>query len=263
MIVVENVCLSLANQSILNAIRFRAGVGESLLLLGSNGAGKSTLIRVLLGLQPVDAGSVTLEFNGKSYVTNSARTLTRAKRQEQTWRRHVGYIPQRSQLVGKATALTNVVHGFAGFPGDWRCCVEWLAPGWMRDRAMGQLAAVGLADKAKQLVESLSGGEAQRCAIARALVREPELILADEPTASLDPVTRREVVELLMELATERKATLLMSSHQASEIVHQFDRVLALRNGAVAIDATSTSINDEELARVYADTEQRELASGR
>ena len=253
MIIAENVGVTIDGHSILQSVSFRVAPGESVLLLGSNGAGKSTLMRTLVGMQRLSEGVVSVQTNAGKQIANlpAGESSVPATASKQPWRLTIGYVPQRTQLVGNSSVLTNVVHGFSGHGWDWRCCYQWLAPSWMRDRAMNWLAAVGLASKALQSAGSLSGGEAQRCLIARALVREPGVVLADEPTASLDPQTRREIVELLLDLTANRETALVMSSHIVSETLRRFDRVVALRGGELALDQPAKAIELGDLGFIY------------
>ena len=241
---------------ILRSVDFQIAGGESVLLLGSNGAGKSTLMRVLLGLQGIDEGNVSMNIGTGNQITNSptASSPNSTSSAQQPWRLAVGYVSQRTQLVGSASVLTNVVHGFAGYQGDWRCSYQWLTPSWMRVRAMRWINAVGLAEKALQSARSLSGGEAQRCAIARALVREPKVLLADEPIASLDPRTRHEILDLLLKLTTSSPTALLVSSHVIHETLDRFDRVVALREGEVLLDRPSADVKPDGLELIYGHT---------
>ena len=253
MIVVENVSVFLGGYHILNSIDLRIANGQRVALLGSNGAGKSTLLRAIIGMHQLDRGRVTMHWDSKSQVIHASKDGQSTRRSTDDWRRELGYIPQKMQLVGQASVLTNVVHGFAGFSGDWRFAFQWLAPNWARERAMGLLGSVGLADKALRPASSLSGGEAQRCAIARALVRRPKFLLADEPTASLDPRTRRDIHSLLLAMSAELGTALLVSSHIVSDVIQQYDRVVAVRAGEVVLDCPTTNLVADELTRIYDD----------
>jgi len=247
LISVDDVSVSLDGKKILDAVSFRIDGGESVALLGSNGAGKSTLIRSIAGMLPLTSGAVTI----------ASQEVSTQYRDEE-WRQSIGFIPQNSPLVETASVLTNVVHGFAGARGDWRCCLQSLARGWMRERAMQILDSVGLADKASKQAGQLSGGEVQRCSIARALVREPKLVLADEPTASLDPATRQEIHQLLRDTAAQAGSALLVSSHLVEEVRDFFQRLIALRDGSVILDRSTADVSPDELNDIYKTGASRE-----
>ncbi len=223
---------------ILHGVRFAVRAGECVALLGSNGAGKSTLLRCCAGLITPQAGTMTL-------AGCDARPWTSALR------RRVGLIFQKHQLVPQYSALTNVVHGRLGFPEGWRCCWQATAPESVRRKAMQCLRQVDLEHKALQPARSLSGGESQRVAIARVLIREPDLILADEPTASLDPVAGKEILERLRRLNQSQGVTLLIATHDVTRALEYTDRIIGLRNGEVVIDEPTGALTAARLQTLY------------
>lgn len=217
--------------------------GERVALIGANGAGKTTLLRSLIGLTKIDAGN--LDVFGERL---DARNLLSART---TIRRQTGYVFQQHGLVRRRTALSNVVHGLMGRPGGWCGFSEMTAPARWREEAMAALADVRLADRAAVRADRLSGGQAQRVAIARALVKAPRLVIADEPTASLDPAAGREVMELFSKLVRARGIALLFTSHDMEHARAYSDRVVALRAGTIAFDRPSAALGDADLQEVF------------
>ncbi len=223
---------------ILKGVGFAVRAGECVALLGSNGAGKSTLLRCCAGLIPPDVGTMT-------FAGGDVRPWTSAVR------RRVGLIFQKHQLVPQYSVLTNVVHGRLGFPEGWRCCWQATAPEAVRRKAMFCLRQVDLEHKALQPARSLSGGESQRVAIARVLIREPDLILADEPTASLDPVAGKEILERLRRLNQSQGVTLLIATHDVTRALEYTDRIIGLRNGEIVLDEPTATLTAERLQTLY------------
>jgi putative ABC transport system ATP-binding protein len=201
-----------------NDISLRVGRGEVVAVTGPSGSGKSTLLFLLAGLDEPDAGAVRITGVDWQTLRGAARAEFR--------RRSCGFIAQGRTLLPPATASENVE-------------VPLLLGGMTaRDRAPRVAAAlerVGLADHAAKLPDQLSGGQQQRVAIARALVTEPAVLLADEPTATLDSATAQEVTRLLVESAREHGATVVLVTHDQAVAAHA-DRVLRLHSGAVEAD---------------------------
>lgn len=226
--------VELGGLTILRHVTLDIGRGECVGLLGPNGAGKSTLLRSLSGLTRITDGQILL--SGKPTIGWPA-----------AMRRRVGMIFQKHQLVPRATALTNVVHGGLGLPQGWRCCWQVTAPSTARQQAVKCLDEVGLVHKANQRVDTLSGGEAQRVAIARILMREPDVILADEPTASLDPAAGGEILQRLRSLNRDLGVTLLIAIHNLPQLLEFTDRVIGLRNGELMLDEPTGTLTEGRL----------------
>jgi len=187
--------------------------GEVLAITGRSGSGKSTLLNLVCALEAPDSGSVLIEGVAVSALAEPARTLYR--------REHIGFVYQFFNLIPTLNAEENV-----------RLVLELngVRARAARARSRALLAAVGLGARAASAIEHLSGGEQQRVAIARALVHSPKVLLADEPTGNLDEASAREVVPLLLALARDSGATLLIVTHD-SALADQADRVLELRSG--------------------------------
>jgi phosphonate transport system ATP-binding protein len=165
-------------------------------------------------------------------------------------RRRLGFIFQQFNLVGRLSLFTNVALGSLGRIGFWRGLFGFW-PGETRAAAMAALARVGIADRAGQRANTLSGGQQQRGAIARTLVQQAEVILADEPVASLDPVSARRVMEILRELNRVDRMTVLVTLHQVDYALRYCDRVVALKSGRVAYDGPSSGLGRDILIGIY------------
>ena len=213
--------------------------GETVAFLGPSGSGKTTLLLLTSGqLQPT-AGRVQL--NGLDLAE---------MRPGPELARLVGMIHQQFDLVPHLSALHNVL---AGRLGQWGFSKALLSLMWPQDRdaGMGALARVGLADRAYLRASHLSGGEQQRVAIARLLVQNPSVILADEPVASLDPARSGETLRLLMDIVREGRKTLVASMHSVELARAHFARLIGVRNGVVQFDLPSAQVTEEMLNELY------------
>ncbi|MGL4440371.1 MAG: phosphonate ABC transporter ATP-binding protein [Bosea sp. (in: a-proteobacteria)] len=216
--------------------------GSKVSIIGANGTGKSTLIRMLVRLVEPSGGDITLL--GESVGSLDARGLKRL-------RSRVGFVFQRHNLSTRLSALTNVVHGVQSRMSGPRTWAQVFAPREVRAEAMHCLDRVGLADKALARVDTLSGGQSQRVAVARMLMQRPELVIADEPDASLDPKSGEEVMATLAALAGEQNATLIFVSHRMEHAIRFSDRVVGLGGGKVAFDKPSDIVSESELTRFF------------
>jgi phosphonate transport system ATP-binding protein len=211
---------------------------EAVAVIGANGTGKSTLMRALVRLTEVDEGVIeVLGEKVRSLETVKLRRL----------RSRVGFVFQKHNLVQRISALSNVVHGAQARHAGPHVWAQWCAPRHIREEAMHCLARVGLADRPNQRVDSLSGGQSQRVAIARMLMQRPELVIADEPVASLDPKAGAEVMDLLFNLTREAGLTLLFVSHHMDHAQAYADRIVGLGHGKVMIDIPSRTANVDVL----------------
>ena len=198
---------------VLQGLDAQIGSGERVAIMGRSGSGKSTLLNLISGIDRADGGAVHIDGTEVTALGEPARTLFR--------RAHIGFVYQFFNLIPTLDVLENVrlvleLNGVRGAPA--------------RARSLAALAGVGLQERAHSAIDQLSGGEQQRLAIARALVHEPGLLLADEPTGNLDEETAREVLPVLLSLTRERGATLLMVTHDEM-LAATADRVLELREG--------------------------------
>jgi phosphonate transport system ATP-binding protein len=224
-----------------DGIELTVGRGELVGLLGRSGSGKSTLLRHLNALTRPDAGAVRVLGTD---VTAARGAALRALR------RRVGVVFQQFNLVGRLTVLENVLTGALGrVRGPRYGLVTWSRAD--RAEAVEQLGRVGLADRAYQRADSLSGGQQQRVAIARMLMQRPDLVLADEPVASLDPETAAGVMDLLFRICVEDRLTIVCTLHQIELALSWTRRVVGLRDGAVVLDAPTHTLNAVRLRDLY------------
>ncbi|MFB9835855.1 phosphonate ABC transporter ATP-binding protein [Actinoallomurus acaciae] len=215
--------------------------GEIVGVLGPSGSGKSTLLRHFNGLTRPDAGEVRVL--GVDVATARGRRLL-------ALRRRVGVVFQQFNLVGRLTVLENVLTGALGrVRGPRYGIVTW--PRSLRQEALEHLDRVGLADRAYQRTASLSGGQQQRVAIARALMQRPELVLADEPVASLDPESAASVMDLLVRVCREDGLTVVCTLHQVELALRWTRRVVGLRDGTVVLDAPTSALDTSRLRGLY------------
>ncbi len=226
-------------------VSFAVQPGERVALLGASGSGKSTLLRCLCGLETLDAdGGEILTFGrtlqGGGALSPEVRAL----------RRRIGIVFQQFNLVGRLPLLTNVLTGLVAELPSWRALTARFTL-QERARALDALQAVGLAPQAFQRASTLSGGQQQRAAVARALVQGAQLLLADEPVASLDPESTRRVMELLLALNREHGLTLMISLHHVALARRYCERVIALRDGALVFDGPTSALTPAFLRDLY------------
>ncbi|MFC3477531.1 phosphonate ABC transporter ATP-binding protein [Halobacterium litoreum] len=217
----------------LDDISFTLEEGEFVILLGPSGAGKSTMLRVLNGITEPTEGAVRV---GGEEIGNN--------------RSEVGMVFQEHYLIESKSAFGNALTGALARNG-----LLGSALGLQSDddkvRALEALQTVGLLDEAGQRAESMSGGQKQRVGIARALVQQPEILLADEPVASLDPKAARDVMRYLKKAALEQDLTTVTSLHQVN-IAREFgDRFLGIRDGEVVFDGDTDDLTMDEMERIY------------
>jgi phosphonate transport system ATP-binding protein len=215
--------------------------GELCVVVGLSGAGKSTLLRVIDGLVSVTSGRVAV------YSDDVSRVRGRKLRE---LRAGVGMIFQDHRLVRRLTALQNVLVGRVAYVPVWR----QLAGLWPKDDieiAFDALERVGLADRAHTPCGQLSGGQQQRIGIARALAQRPRIILADEPVASLDPVTSRKIMDDLARIHADLGLTMLVNLHYLDLASRYAQRILGLREGRLVHDAPGDSVTREDYAAIY------------
>ena len=215
--------------------------GQLLSLIGLSGSGKSTLMRHLNGLHKPTSGSVKVLGTEVSSASN---------RELRAVRRNVGFVFQQFGVVGRTTCLENVLSGALGRLGGPRYGV-WSYPKQLRREAFDHLDRVGLAPQAYQRADTLSGGQMQRVAIARTIMQQPEILLADEPVASLDPESSAQVLELMLQVATEAKMTIIVTLHQVELAMGWAHRIVGLRDGRVVLDRDATGLSQADVMDVY------------
>ncbi len=210
-------------------------------IIGPSGTGKSTLLRCINRLVQPTSGSVVL--SGVDLTALSGRGLRDA-------RRRIGMVHQEYNLVERLSVIENVLSGRLGSVSAWTAFMRSFTKRDI-DKAFELLDAVGLGDFATRRADQLSGGQRQRVGIARALMQDPELILADEPTSSLDPKTSVEIMEILSGLAGARALPVLLNIHNV-ELARRFARrVIGMTGGAIVFDGKPGELEDRHLAQIY------------
>jgi len=215
--------------------------GQVMALIGPSGAGKSTVIRCINRLVEPTAGSVRL--NDTEITTLGSRELRRA-------RRRMGMIFQEYALVERLSVMENVLSGRLGYVGFWQ---SWLRrfPQSDIDETFRLLARVGLDHMADKRADELSGGQRQRVGICRALIQNPELLLVDEPTASLDPKTSRQIMRLIKELCAERRLSAIINIHDVMLAQMFAERIVGLRVGEIVYDGPPADLTAQVLTQIY------------
>jgi phosphonate transport system ATP-binding protein len=231
----------------LDGVNLQIAPGEMVALIGASGSGKSTLLRHLAGLLAGDhnPGGGAVLVGGRS-VQSEGRLSTEVRR----IRGNVGFVFQQFNLVNRLSVITNVLIGTLSRLPLWRTLL-FRFPEEERQLAIAALQRVGIADWAFQRAANLSGGQQQRAAIARAMVQRAELVLADEPIASLDPEAARRVMESLAELNRVDRVTVLVSLHQVQFAMRYCPRTVALREGKVVFDGPSAALTAQKLGELY------------
>ena len=230
-----------AGKPVLREVSLSFSAAEVVAIIGPSGTGKSTLIRCVNRLVEPSAGQVLLD--GQDLVKLSGSALRSA-------RRRIGMVFQEYNLVERLTVMENLLTGRLGYMNAF--------PAWLRrfpqkdiDRAFDLLQMVGLADFANRRADALSGGQRQRVAIARALMQEPQLILADEPTSSLDPKTSVEIMGILSDIARERDMPVIVNMHDV-ELARRFaQRIVGMSGGSVVYDGPPDGLTDAMLRQIY------------
>ncbi|MCB9147123.1 MAG: phosphonate ABC transporter ATP-binding protein [Caldilineaceae bacterium] len=231
----------------LDDVSFDVPKGQFVAVIGLSGSGKSTLLRCINRLVEPTSGRVL--FEGRNVTAANDAELRRI-------RRRIGMVFQHFNLVHRSTVLTNVLAGRLGYVSPFWSLVNRF-PKEDVEKAHQQLARVGLQGRAHNRADALSGGQQQRVGIARALMQDPTLILADEPVASLDPVLAHSIMEHLEQINRDDGVTVLCSLHFL-DLVHQYaDRVVALNEGKLMFDGLPTEIDDAMFKDIYGQEAKR------
>ena len=245
LVLARDVSKTFGSRKALNGVSVEIASGEMVALIGPSGSGKSTLLRSITGLQSIDPGKGTIQVFGET-VQKDGR-VTGAVRKA---RGKLGMIFQQFNLVGRLSLFSNVMLGALGRLPGWKGLLG-LWPQADKDKAMAALHRVGVSDYAAQRANTLSGGQQQRGAIARAIVQGAKAILADEPVASLDPVSARKVMELLVELNQRDGMGVIVTLHQVDYAIRYCERVIALQGGKIVYDGPSTGLDQQRLIAIY------------
>lgn len=242
MIEIRNVSKTYANGTKgLNHINLTIGRGEFVAIVGLSGAGKSTLLRSMNRLHDITEGEIVID--GKSITAAKGKELRRI-------RRDIGMIFQSFNLVKRSSVLRNVLAGRLGYHSTLLTLLGRF-PKADVDLAFQALDRVGIVQKAYARADELSGGQQQRVAIARVLAQEAKIILADEPVASLDPLTTKQVMDDLKRINAESEITTVVNLHSIDLARHYATRIIGLRAGEVVFDGPVSEATDERFTEIY------------
>ncbi len=225
----------------LKNVSFSAEAGDIVAIIGRSGAGKSTLLRCINGLEKTTSGSIKIDNDDIAKL--SQHQLTQA-------RRYIGFVWQEFNLVERLPVLTNVLTARLGYKPGLSGALGYFDR-HERELAVRSLERVNLLHRATQRADRLSGGEKQRCSIARAITQQPKIILADEPVASLDPELAATILGDLARVAREDRVLAVINIHQV-ELAREFaDRIVGLAQGVIVFDGKPSELTDTVLDRVY------------
>lgn len=239
----------------LRDVSFTVEEGEFLVVIGLSGSGKSTLLRCINRLVEPTEGRIV--WKGTDITAAPERELRRI-------RREMGFIFQQFNLVERSSVMTNVLTGRCGYVNPAWSLINYF-PHRERERAQWALERVGIEEKAHDRADELSGGQKQRVGIARALMQEPDLLLADEPVASLDPVLAHSILGYLEKLNQEEGITVLCSLHYLDLVQRYATRVIGLRAGEIIYEGSGKDIRqltDEQFKQIYGEEAQRLNVAG-
>ncbi|WP_413700572.1 phosphonate ABC transporter ATP-binding protein [Psychromonas sp. KJ10-10] len=228
---------------VLKDINFQVPKGEIVGLIGPSGAGKSTLIRCINRLIDPSEGQIYLQDICLSEL---------APKQIREQRRHIGMIFQEYALVERLSVMENVLSGRLGYLPFWRSFLRRY-PQHDIENAFEYLERVSLIEHANKRADELSGGRCQRVGIARALAQEPQLLLVDEPTASLDPKTSRQIMRLIQDICREKGLPAIINIHDVPLAMQFMDRIIGLQGGEIVFDGKPEQLTEEVLTRIYGD----------
>lgn len=234
----------------LKDVSFKVPDGEFLIIIGLSGSGKSTLLRCINRL--IDPTEGEILWDGVDVVKLEGEDLRRIRRQ-------IGMVFQQFNLVKRSTVITNVLAGRLGYATTWRSIMGRFSTEDMI-RAKQAMDRLGISDQAHKRTDELSGGQQQRVGIARALMQEPKMILADEPVASLDPVLAHTILQHIERLNQENNITILCSLHYLDLVQRYATSVIGLRDGRLVYQGTQEDIRrmtDAEFKNIYGEEAER------
>lgn len=257
MIAVKKLCKTFGAVKALQKVDLKIKKGEMVALIGASGSGKSTLMRHMAGLTVANTAGGSVTINQSEIQDDGC-----LNRQIRKLRRGIGVIFQQFNLVGRLSVYHNVLLGALGRTPLWRS-LFFAFKTEDQNLAEQALNKVGILDKMWQRASTLSGGQQQRAAIARALVQRADIILADEPIASLDPQSSKKVMETLSDLNQEQGITVVVTLHQVDYALKYCSRVVAMKNGCIVFDGLSADLTPEILNDIYggelAETQEPEV----
>ncbi len=225
----------------LTDVNLTVNEGEFLVIIGLSGSGKSTLMRCINRLVEPTSGSIV--YNGVDITTASPEELRLV-------RRKIGMVFQHFNLVRRSSVLTNVLTGRLGYVNPWSSLIQRF-PESEYDRARRALARVGIPEKAYARADELSGGQQQRVGIARALMQEPDMVLADEPVSALDPATSHSILKYLEQINREDGITVLCTLHFLDLARRYGTRIVALKAGRLIFDGNPGDIDRSRFKEIY------------
>ena len=225
----------------INGVDLKVEKGQVMALIGPSGAGKSTLIRCVNRLENPTSGEIWL--NGENIVKLRSGKLRKA-------RRNMGMIFQEYALVERLTVMENVLSGRLGYVGFWRSYLRKFPQTDVKE-AFRLLEKVGLEKMFNKRADELSGGQRQRVGIARALIQNPDILLVDEPTASLDPKTSRQIMRLITELCEEHQLAAIINIHDVALAQMFAERIVGLREGSIVYDGPPDNLKPDVLTEIY------------
>ncbi|WP_394232340.1 phosphonate ABC transporter ATP-binding protein [Niallia oryzisoli] len=236
---VKNLTKNYERKIALSSLSFSIKKGELVAIIGPSGAGKTTLLNTFATIIKPDDGFLTIAGTPSEKLTNRKALAKK-----------IGLIRQQFDLVGQLPVIHNVL---AGRLADWGLFKSLLSLIFPQEKQAAQkaLERVGLADKIKDQTAKLSGGEQQRVALARLLLQKPEIILADEPVASLDPARAEDILSMLTKLVKEENQTLITSLHSVDYARKYFTRIMAIKDGQIFFDLPVDEVSDELLSDLY------------
>ena len=222
----------------LNGVNLKVKKGEFLSILGPSGSGKTTLLRSINGLESIDNGKISFE-NEKINKDNLPEV-----------QKKTGMIFQEFNLVNNLSAINNVLTGLLNSSSKF-LSMFYLFTKEQKLEALKALETVGLLNKAYERVDELSGGQRQRIGIARAIIKRPKLLLADEPVASLDPKAANLIMSLLKKINKEFEITVICNLHQVELASKYSDRIVGLLEGEIMFDKTASNVNKTTISEIY------------
>lgn len=242
MIVFENVTKTYPNGfTALKNINLTINDGDFVCIIGLSGAGKSTIIRTINKMHPITSGKLMV--NGKDISIAKGKEL-------RSIRKNIGMIFQSFNLVKRSSVYKNVLSGRVGYHSTFEC-IFGLYSKEEKMLALQSLDKLGILDKAFVRADQLSGGQMQRVALARALTQQPSLILADEPVASLDPITTLSVMDDFKRINQEEKITIVANMHHVDLALKYATRIIGIRAGEIVFDGKPEEVTEEALIKIY------------
>lgn len=235
----KNISVAFDSNKVLSNLSLSINNGEIIALIGPSGAGKTTLINIVANIIQPDSGEMLIDGVPSISINN-----------RKEYAKKIGVIRQQFDLINQLPVIHNVLAGRLNQWGVLKSILSLIRP-QEKYLAKNALSRVGIIDKMFEKTANLSGGEQQRVALARLLVQNPEIVLADEPVSSLDPARANSILSLLVDLVKEENQTLIVSLHSVEYLKKYFTRVIAMRDGKIYFDLPIDKVKEEDLKAVY------------